>query len=352
MYKSKEQTLLQFLLHPVRSIGIPLLALVLTIGFALGMKESVFGVDHKFQHAIVYYLTTLLFTGIIWLGCEAIIIYLDKKLPWQNNGLLRFLAQTFGIIILTYIINTYLCKGINMAAGKEVIGKMGVRASLLVTWITTVIMNLFFAGNYFFKQWKISLLEAEVLKKEQLRTQYELLKTQVNPHFLFNALNTLNALIEEDPKRALKFVNHMADVYRYVLSARESDTVDLAVELECLKSFVFLNEMRFGDNLKVEYQIPDELSQKQLIPMGLQMLVENAIKHNEISKKSPLTIHVIANEKGVTVENKIARKTGVAGTGTGLVNLHKRHESVAQGTLPEIVDTGEVFKVFVPFVNG
>lgn len=333
-------------------IGIILLSLFLASLFLFqdikSMVNAAGGMREFFTKAILY---NLIYTAVIWLGCVVIIYYLDQLLPWKTHVMSRLLVQTITILGFATVANVYLCDLINIINHTPIINSDKLWNNLVISWIATIFVNMLWAGIYFFKQWKLSLVEAETLKKEQLRTQYELLKNQVNPHFLFNALNTLSTLIDEDTKKASQFVNNMADVYRYVLTARDSDTVSLKEELDCLKSFVFLNQMRFGDNLVFDWNISNQYMQKRVIPMGLQLLVENAIKHNEISRLNPLTIQIFSTEEGIVIENKIHKKMSVPGTGMGLRNLELRHQGTGDGILPRVENDGNTFTVFVPFIT-
>ncbi|MBL7812336.1 MAG: histidine kinase [Bacteroidetes bacterium] len=332
-----------------RLLGIPLLSLILT---GLFLLDNPYGMENEngIWYFLKLYFYQFLYTFTIWVGCELIIFQLERRFPWQHNWGLRLVLQMLLILVYSAIANIGICRLINRINGVEIISNADVISGLIVCWITTVIMNLLIAGIYFFRQWKNTLLETEVLKKEQIRTQYELLKSQVNPHFLFNALNTLGSLIDENPGKAGEFVTHMADVYRYVLAARDSDLVTVGEEVKAMESYVFLQKMRFEEHLQVHIDIPEHVRVNKIIPMSLQLLMENAIKHNEISRQNPLQIRVEAVEKGIVVRNAVRRKLSVPGTGMGLQNLHLRHEAQGTGLLPVVTESDGEFTVFVPFI--
>lgn len=174
--------------------------------------------------------------------------------------------------------------------------------------------------------------ESRQLQRENLRSQYETLKNQVNPHFLFNSLNVLTSLIKLDPDLAEKFTEHMAKVYRYVLEHREEDLVSLKTEYDFINSYVFLLEIRFKDKVKVKINIPEEKMDQRVPPLALQLLVENAVKHNTFSKKQPLVINLdIDFENYLNVTNNLRkREQKIESTGVGLVNIAVRFSHLTE----------------------
>ena len=176
----------------------------------------------------------------------------------------------------------------------------------------------------FFKNWKEAAVQQEKLKREQIVLQYETLKSQVNPHFLFNNLNSLTALISTNPDKAIDFVKKLSEVYRYVLDQKDQELVALETEIKFLESYIYLQKIRFETNLRVQIEpLPPNV---WIIPLSVQLLVENAIKHNEISDKNPLFIRIFTNDqKYLTIENRLQKKTGTEGSGSGLQNIRDRY---------------------------
>jgi PAS domain S-box-containing protein len=174
--------------------------------------------------------------------------------------------------------------------------------------------------------------ESRQLQRENLRSQYETLKNQVNPHFLFNSLNVLTSLIKLDPDLAEKFTEQMAKVYRYVLEHREEDLVSLKTEYDFINSYVFLLEIRFKDKVKVKINIPEGKMDSKVPPLALQLLIENAVKHNTFSKKQPLVINLdIDEENYLTVINNLSkRELKIESTGVGLVNISVRFSHLTE----------------------
>lgn len=171
-----------------------------------------------------------------------------------------------------------------------------------------------------------SMLENERLQQQNLQKELSALRNQLNPHFLFNSLNTLNSLIR-DNHEATMFVNKLSHMYRYILQSGERDLVCLKDELQFLESYTYLIQMRYHQFcFNIDLDIRPEHLHMEIPPMALQLLVENAVKHNEISKGCPLEIRIYSNDDGLVVENKIHPRTSpVDSTGNGLINLDKRY---------------------------
>ena len=172
------------------------------------------------------------------------------------------------------------------------------------------------------------LLKAEKQLKENILSQFETLKNQVNPHFLFNCLNALSSLVHDDPDLAEAFISKLTKVYRYVLDLKDRATVPLPDELEIIKSYFFLQQIRFGNSLRMYTQVDPKWLNKSIPPLTLQLLVENAVKHNIVSRDNPLTVELYVEDSGffVVKNNYQLRTDEVESTGIGLENLQARYE--------------------------
>ncbi|MCC8155516.1 MAG: histidine kinase [Tannerellaceae bacterium] len=170
-------------------------------------------------------------------------------------------------------------------------------------------------------------LENQQLQAENLLNQYEALKSQLNPHMLFNSLNTLRSLIRETPDKAQDYLQQLSKVLRYTLQENDNKVVTLQEEMEFVEAFIFMLKMRYEENIMFEIDVPGELFSKVLPPMSVQLLVENSVKHNEISSRHPLTVQIRATGHSLTVSNPIQpKRTPYVGTGIGLANLGKRYQ--------------------------
>lgn len=170
-----------------------------------------------------------------------------------------------------------------------------------------------------------SQTEIERLQNAKTEMEYQSLVAQVNPHFLFNNLSVLKSLIKYDPEKALDFTQNFTDIYRYILLSKDRTTVTLAEELEFIQSYIALHKDRIGDGLQVTYDIPEQVKEKHILPLGIQILVENALKHNIASKSAPLHITIRANDAMLTVVNNLNPKDVGFSSKQGLNNVIKRY---------------------------
>lgn len=192
-----------------------------------------------------------------------------------------------------------------------------------------------------------SRIENEQLKQQNLENELAALKNQIDPHFLFNSLNSLTSLIRENEK-ATQFVKKLSYMYRYILQSGDTNLVQIKEELKFLDSYVYLMETRYRDRLNIEVHINAHVMERSIPPLALQLLVENSVKHNEISSTNPLTVKVYSKGDSIFVENPIrSRSTLAEGTGTGLMNLKKRYALLLNKDL-QISTDNDIFKVELP----
>jgi LytS/YehU family sensor histidine kinase len=225
------------------------------------------------------------------------------------------------------------------------------------TWayITTGILNVFLIflneGVYRFETWKANLKETEELKMAYKQSQLIGLKSQVNPHFLFNSLNSLSGLIQEDTERAEKFLDEMSKVYRYMLRNDEDPLVKLSVELQFITSYFSLLKARYGEAVNLELNIGDADREKNLPPLSLQVIVENALYQNKTSKTSPLKITITSGDNNITVTNNVQRKilTETGDQETGLDNLIKKYQLMSDSPV-QIHDSGTERRIVLPLI--
>ena len=197
---------------------------------------------------------------------------------------------------------------------------------LITIWLVElVVLGLLLANRSTQKALRLQQ-RAAVLQAENDTARYTALQNQLNPHFLFNSLNTLIAEIEYNPKNAVHFTKHLSSVYRYVLQSQDKTLVTLGEELEFIRSYLFLHEVRLGNCLTCQNNVPAEYAEKMLPPLTLQLLVENVIKHNSITPGKPMVITIRIEDEYLSVSNPIHPKKSVASSGIGLENLAKRCE--------------------------
>ena len=204
---------------------------------------------------------------------------------------------------------------------------------------------------YLIRRQQQVIIENEQLQAENIRNQFEVLKNQLNPHMLFNSLNTLRSLVRENQDRAQDYIQELSRVLRYTLQGNESQSVTLREEMDFVSAYIFLLKMRFEDNLQFEIDIECNLEDYFLPPMSIQMLIENAVKHNEISNRRPLTITIVTDPEGsLSVSNPIQPKlTAATGTGIGLANLDKRYHLLFRQEIQITEDSN--FTVLIPLIR-
>ena len=205
---------------------------------------------------------------------------------------------------------------------------------------------------YFSNELRKSVEEKEMLKRESLKAQIDALKTQVNPHFLFNNLNTLCAIIPDNPQQAIDFVQQLSKVYRHILEVRDETSIPVKDELDVLKAYAFLLKTRFGSNIEIEIDVPDSKLNNKIVPLSLQLLMENAIKHNIISMEKPLSIRVFTADGNLVVSNNLQMKNQVIeNTGIGLDNIRNRYKLLGDKTVKVVSDQNS-FNVYIPMIEN
>jgi two-component system, LytTR family, sensor kinase len=217
--------------------------------------------------------------------------------------------------------------------------------------LLVLLLNALAFGSYFFKQWKDNMLTTERLQKETARIQFDNLKNQLNPHFLFNSLTSLNSLIYDNQDLASQFLQQLSKVFRYTLQNKENGQVSLETELNFVNHYVFLMKTRFGCMLDVEIDVKPETMDCYIPPVTLQILIENAVKHNVINECNSLVIRIYDEDKYLVVSNNIKRKSLVATSNkTGLANLVDLYAYLSDKPV-QIVDDNQNFAVRLPLLQ-
>ncbi len=189
------------------------------------------------------------------------------------------------------------------------------------------------------------------LENENILSQYEALKNQVNPHFLFNCLNTLASLIRFEPNNALTFIEEFSDIYRYVLDVKDKILVTVKEEIDFVKSYTYLQKLRHNQNLELQVNIDADCLHKLIIPLSLQILVENAIKHNEISERFPLTIGITCENGWLVVKNNINKiDSHLLSKKVGLKNLSERYNLITDKT-PSFSVNNKEYIARIPIID-
>lgn len=331
-----------------RFFGIPLLALMGNIIFYNRNQSG----SERFGFGIIY-LLSLAETMIMWEANRIVIIYFRKKFPSLAQTKQRLIRIAAGCLLLTLILrvlNIYLYDATMLWGYKFPLE--GYLHSVFVALLLVIIVAGIYEGIYYYAQWQKTTVEAEILKKENLQTRLESLKTQINPHFLFNSLGTLSSLIEEDTAKAQRFVNDMSSVYRYLLQTSENSLTTLQDELSFIKAYTQMLETRFAEGLFIKLNIDERFQTYQLPVLTLQVLIENAVKHNIILADKPLVIEIYTNGNNeLTVKNNLQQKTSpVISHHLGLKNISAKYKLLGHAGI-EVEQTDEYFKVTVPLIK-
>lgn len=286
--------------------------------------------------------------SITWEFLYFIDIRLNGVLPYERNIPLRIVVQIL-IGIGFSLLTRWLLRW-----GEPFLPVKLDSLFLLSTWVLYVlgglIMNGIFLISAFMDQWKNSLIRAERLEKEKSQVQFDNLKNQLNPHFLFNALTTLNSLIFDNPELASQYLHHLSKVFRYMLQHKETSLVSLSTELDFIRNKVFLLETRFADAVNIQFNIEKSQLDKIIVPVTLQLLLENAIKHNIIDIAKPLTIQIRTEGDYLLVTNNLQVRNRVESSNKqGLENLKSLYQYLSDK--PVLVNqTEKEFIVKIPLL--
>ncbi|GAB3647116.1 hypothetical protein GCM10028791_08520 [Echinicola sediminis] len=278
---------------------------------------------------------------------------LEERLTWTDRPLKRLLIQflisggySLACINLCYYFLKTLFTGFPPDSEQLIV----LNIYGLLFFIPVMSINF---GIFFMQRWKQAVLKSEKLQAENLKSRLESLKTHIDPHFLFNNLNVLSSLIDKDTSDAHRFLDKFADVYRYVLQHRDEELVELDTELEFIRSYIYLFQQRLNRQLKISIDYQALGKAYFLPPLAVQMLVENAIKHNIATASQPLSIDIyLEGEKHVVVKNSFQPKA--AGYSelpkTGLDNIQKRYAYFSEEQV--IIDqSGDLFTVKLPLLE-
>lgn len=227
----------------------------------------------------------------------------------------------------------------------------GIRIVFVIWLVEMVIVSLTMVAN-FYRQLIVLHEKANKLEESAIKAQYVALQNQLNPHFLFNNLNTLISEIEYNPQNAILFTQRLSEVYRYILQSQQEGLVTLRSELTFLRSFIFLHQVRLGECIHIDHRIDPSLLEKKIPSFTLQLLTENVIKHNIINSDYPMTIHLSTTEDGkmLVVSNKIRLKRNVIKSGTGLRNLSIRYKLIDNQDIV-VENDSKYFTVKIPLLN-
>ncbi len=328
------------------------LVIVMVIGNIISFAFNP-DLENFWQRVQIGSLYSLFIGGILWKGNQYIGFVLGHKIDIHNKpyrALALNLTAMFLFSLVTIVVVNYIWFVWIFDWTPERLFTNGLVTMLFVFFVTVVITAIFYSIG-FFNAWKESAVNEEKLQKESIKLQYQALRNQVNPHFLFNSLNSLTSLVHQDPDQAVKFIKHLSEVYRYVLEHKDNELVPLEEELRFTEKYIYLQRIRHGDSLKVDMDVT-VTDGRLVVPVSLQILVENAIKHNVVSEESPLYIEITDIGDAIFIKNNLQpRKTLNDSGGIGLSSLRERYSFISDRKVVAR-NEGDSFIVELPYIKS
>lgn len=280
-----------------------------------------------------------------------VIHFLNRRYPWNQTPFIRaFLQLPAAVLTALFVSSLGTLAAYLISPYTDNLPHVLLLNAMILSVINLPAMAALEAW-VFFREGKLSKHKAEKLELELLKSRFEVLKTQINPHFLFNSLNVLSGLIYKDPARAEQFIEEFAGIYRYVIETIEKPVSTVAAELGFARSYIFLQQIRYGNTLSMEVKL-DSTVLTQFIPsLSLQVVLENAIKHNVVDASNPLTIKICSENNQLVIVNNLKKKlSAYASTGLGLTNLTRRY-AVLCDNKPQFFMQTEHYTVYLPLIK-
>ena len=315
------------------------------------------GGEKTFERYSITFLISGMYTFFIGLGNGFLNDYLDSKFSWTEETRKRTIAAIVGTLVMNIAL-VYFCNYLNFIViqGKNpekfFSGEMN-----FINWFFinfAIMISAIGHARGFMAAWKNSTKKEVVEQKliaKSANAQFESLKNQLDPHFLFNSLNVLDSLIEENPVQAQRFTNSMSKIYRYVLEQKDKELVSVEEEIDFAKTYCELLKTRFEDAVTFEFNISEEDKKGFVVPLSLQLLLENSIKHNFATSSKPLNIKIFTEKGNLIIENNLqTRELPNTSTGVGLANIVSRYNLLTERNV--FVEKSEAFfRVKLPILT-
>lgn len=329
--------------------------LSIVIFFILLLVRLITGNTFRFDYALlVNFGFTMLYGLSLYFANAAIFIYLDKVFKADRftpkRILIGFLSSFLVSIVVIFLLRIFedvLVEGVSFSTflGKEQL------SNYLVSIILTFIVTLAFHAFYLYKAYAESKVKEQKIIAGTASAQFESLKNQIDPHFLFNSLNVLSSLIEENPDNAQRFTTSLSKIYRYVLEQKDKELVSVSEELTFAKTYMNLLKMRFENSITFELPEHFDNPEAKVVPLSLQLLLENTIKHNVVSEQKPLHIKIYIENNYLIVENNLQKKEVLQDRrGVGLQNIVNRYGLISERKML-IEESPTFFKVKIPILT-
>jgi two-component system, LytTR family, sensor kinase len=332
----------------IKFIGIPFFTIMSTLFL------STYPFDYSIKHLLYHLIFSFLGVISIWYCTRWISNFMRKscsKFVFAYRLALQIVLSCIAAVTITVFLHkmAFLIFGDSPEFCDSAV--MELKNLILTVILMTFLINTIYESFYLFHRLSETALESERYKKESIEAQYQNLTSRLNPHFLFNSLNTLTTIVEEDSKKAVAYIQELSVVYRYVLNSQKSTWTDLPSELKFTNSYITLLKMRFEENLLLTIDICEKYQTYYILPLTIQLLIENAVKHNEISSSHPLDLRIYCiNEYLIVTNNKQKRTIMPSSTKVGLHNISERYRFLVNREVI-IEDTENTFTVKVPLVK-
>lgn len=329
-----------------KTIGILVLSLVMFYLF------STHYLDRPFFEVFINWVVSLVFSILDWFIIRWIMVRLRMQYPNLEDSIKRIVLLFLAIIAVVVVVDFMGFLLLSLIGNESYSFFIRSRALLSIIIISTMTMAMYEA-IYYYERLKRAIQKEEQSKQAIVQSQLDALRNQSQPHFFFNTLNTLRDIIDNNSKEdATKFVDKLSDIYRFLLESGNTDLISLEDELGFAKAYIHIQKERFGENLKVNWDVSEATLKKMVVPMSVQSLLENAIKHNVVSKAKPLLIKIGTADGKLVARNKIQTKsTQLPSTQLGLKNMERRYDLISNQAIV-IENDGEYFTVSLPLLNA
>ncbi|HLX90282.1 MAG TPA: histidine kinase [Puia sp.] len=332
----------------IKLFGVPLLGFIIPniTGLITNSRYSV-------PEVIGCYAYFILVAFVIWEGNVRLMYFIRKKFKWRYDKYYKIIFILFSAnVVFSGCMSLLLLTIWKYFSREEIANWQPVFNSVFIIIVSAMFITSIYENIFLNEERVINLSRVEQLNIAKAQAELEALKNQIDPHFIFNSLNTLSYLIVKDPSNARLFNDTLAKVYRYILSNKEKDLVMLKEEIEFISNYFYLVKIRFSDAVHMMIEINDLAAEDFLIPpISMQALVENAIKHNDFNDKVPLGINVSISSNYVVIKNAINPKNyAVPTSGIGLTNLDNRYKLITKRNII-IENNFKMFSVKLPILK-
>jgi sensor histidine kinase YesM len=298
---------------------------------------------------LTIFIISVISLTIIWTILQSIDQLLNKYMPYQEGIWRRIVLQICIGLVCMYLYISLLILFLVDYFPLSIDKILKTLAYVIVT-LTIFAVNGGSVGAHFFQEWKKAIIRNERLQKERALVQFDNLKNQLNPHFLFNSLTSLNSLIFENQQLASEFLQQLSKVFRYVLQNKDKELVSLETEVNFIQNYISLLQTRFYGSLQIQMQIAPKDMLKQIVPVTLQILIENAIKHNIVNEQSPLTIRIFSADDYLHIKNNLQKKSIIETSNKmGLENMKTLYSFLSKKQV-ETIENTDFFEVKIPLL--